>query len=159
MIKILVVLMALLVATQAAAQERRSTSYTGLQVLLPAGDAGDVLDTGFGLTGSSQYPIGPALDFVFEGAWYSFGGKDYTIEGTELESGDISVLAFTAGVLYDAGALEFGARGGYFFSDLHEWDVMPFAQVSFGRFSLGGEYKALGKTNWGAAYLKFRWQK
>ena len=36
---------------------------------------------------------------------------------------------------------------------------MPFAQVSFGRFSLGGEYKAPGGTNWGAAYVKFRWQK
>ena len=158
-IALIIIPLALLVATQTAAQARRSTSNTGLQMLLPAGDAGDVLDTGFGLTGASQYPIGPALDFIFEGAWYGFGGKNYTFEGTDLESDDLSVLAFTAGVLYDAGALEFGAKGGYFFSDLHEWDVMPFAQVSFGRFSLGGEYKALGGTNWGAAYVKFRWQK
>ncbi len=155
----LTVAMILILGTQASAQERQKTSYTGVNLLLPAGDAADFFDTGFGITGSSQFPLGPALDFVLEGAWYGLPGQQYSLSGTDLESGDLSVLAFTIGALYDAGALEFGAKGGYFFDDLHEWDVMPFAQVSFGRFSIGGEYKALGSTNWGAAYAKFRWQK
>ena len=63
------------VATQATAQDRQNTSYTGLQVLMPTGDAEDLLDTGFGLTGSSQVPLGSAIDFVLEGAWYSFSGQ------------------------------------------------------------------------------------
>ena len=96
---------------------------------------------------------------MLEGAWYSFSGQEYHLDGNEIESDDFSVLSFTAGVLFDVGALQFGARGGYFFADLHEWDIMPFAQVSFWRLAIGGEYKALGKTNWGAAYVKFRWQK
>jgi len=74
---LLTVLVIVILATQALAQERRNTSYTGLELLLPAGDAADLFDAGFGLTGSSQIPLGPAMDFVLEGAWYNFAGKQY----------------------------------------------------------------------------------
>lgn len=155
-----IVLVSLSLAGLASAQERQMTSYTGLQYLSPTGDVSDFYDAGFGLTGLSRIPMSSKMDFMFEGAWYTLSSKDITIgEEFTLETDDLSVLAAQVGVLFDMGTVEFGAKGGYFFGDLHEWDVMPFAQVSFGRWSLGGEYKALGTTNWASVYVNFRWQK
>jgi len=157
---LIIVLVSLSLSGQATAQERQNTSYTGFQYISPIGDVSDFFDAGFGLTGLSRIPMGSKMDFIFEGAWYNLNRKDITIdENLNLETGDLSVLAAQVGVLFDMGTVEFGAKGGYFFSDLHEWDVMPFAQVSFGRWSIGGEYKALGNTNWGSVYVNFRWQK
>jgi len=158
-IALIITLATLSLATQAMAQGRSSTSYTGVQVVLPDGDAANFLDTGFGLTGSSQYPLGSAIDFVFEGAWYSFSGKGYSLAGSEFETDGLDVLSAMVGAVYYLGSLRLGAKGGYFFRDLHEWDAMPYAEVALGRFSFGGEYKAFGKTKWSAAYIKFRWQK
>lgn len=142
---------------QATAQERSRTAYTGIQVLLPDGDMADLFDTGFGLTGTSQYPPGSAVDFVLEGAWYSLPGKGFSFGGSELETEDLDALATLVGAVFYLEPFRLGAKGGYFFMDLHEWDAMPYAEVVIGRFSLGGEYKAFGKTNWGAGYVKFRW--
>ena len=51
-IVLIITLVTLSLVTQATAQERSSTSYTGLQVLLPDGDMANLFDTGFGLTGT-----------------------------------------------------------------------------------------------------------
>lgn len=156
-IVLVITLVTLSLVTQASAQQRSKSSYTGLQVLLPDGDTGDLLDTGFGLTGSSQFPLGSAVDFVFEGAWYSFPGKGFSLGGSEFETEDLDALSALVGAVFYLEPLRLGAKGGYFFMDLHEWDVMPYAEVVVGRFSFGGEYKAFGKANWGAGYVKFRW--
>lgn len=157
---LIIAFVSLSLAGQATAQERQNTSYTGIQYISPTGDVSDLVNSGFGLTGNSRIPMGSKMNFIVEGAWYNLNKKDITIdESLNLETDDISVLAAQIGVLFDMGTVEFGAKGGYFFSDLHEWDVMPFAQVSMGRWSIGGEYKALGNTNWGSLYVNFRWQK
>jgi len=152
-----ITLVTLSLVTQATAQERSKSSYTGLQVLLPDGDTADLFDTGFGLTGSSQFPLGSAIDFVFEGAWYNFPGKGFSLAGSEFETEGFDALSALAGAVFYLEPFRLGVKGGYFFLDLHEWDAMPYAEVAIGRFSLGGEYKALGKANWGAGYVKFRW--
>ncbi len=156
-IVLIITLATLPLVTQASAQERSKSSYTGIQVLLPDGDTGDLLDTGFGLTGSSQFPLSSAVDFVFEGAWYSFPGKGFSIGETEIDTEGLDALSVQVGAVFFLDPLRLGVKGGYFFMDLHEWDAMPYAEVAVGRFSFGGEYKAFGKANWGAGYVKYRW--
>ncbi len=158
-ITIALVLSLVLLAGQAQAQTetRTNTSYTGVQILLPTGDAGDAYDTGWGITGSSRFVMGRTFDLIVEGGYYYLPGTDYTYEGETLEVENMDGLSFLVGGLFDLGAVELGAKGGYYFLDLHEWDLMPMAQVTFGRFSVGGEYKMLGSTNWGAGFVKFRW--
>ena len=156
-IALIITLVILSLVTQATAQERSSSSYTGLQVLIPDGDMANLFDTGFGLTGTSQFPLGSAVDFVFEGAWYSLPGKGFSFEGSEFEAEDLDALAVLIGAVLYLDPFRLGVKGGYFFLDLHEWDAMPYAEVVIGRFSLGGEYKAFGNANWGAGYVKFRW--
>jgi len=160
LLTLIIVLVSLSLTGQATAQERPNTSYTGFQYISPIGDASDFHDAGFGLTGISRIPMSSKMDFTFEGAWYTLSRKDITIdENFNLETDDLSVLAAQVGVLFDMGTVEFGAKGGYFFGDLSEWDVMPFSQSSFGCWSICGEYKALGNVNWGSVYVNFRWQK
>jgi len=156
-IVLIITLVTLALVAQATAQERSGTSYTGLQVLLPDGDMGNLFDTGFGLTGTSQFPLGSAVDFVFEGAWYSFPGKGFSLLGSEFKADDLDALSALLGAVFYLDPFRLGIKGGYFFLDLHEWDAMPYAEVVVGRFSLGGEYKAFGNANGGAGYVKFRW--
>ena len=151
------VLPILLLQGRANAATGASTSYSGFQVLFPTGDAADAYDTGWGITGSSRFSRSEKFDIVFEGAYYYLPGKNYIFNGETIAQENMNGLSFLLGGLFDLGTLELGAKGGYYFLDLHEWDLVPMAQLSFGRFSIGGEYKALGTTNWGAAFLKFRW--
>ena len=159
LLTLIIILVSLSLVGQAAAQQHPNTTYTGIQYINPKSEASSSFDPGFGLTGTTRVPLGSSMDFMIEGAWYKLKGKDDISPETGYEPGDMSVLSGLVGLILKGGPLEFGAKGGYFFSDLHEWDVMPFAQIAFGRWSIGGEYKVYGKTNWSALYLNYRLQK
>lgn len=155
----IIVLVPLSLVGQAAAQQNRNTTYTGVQYLKPKGDASSSFDPGFGLTGTTRVPLVSSMDFMIEGGWYTLKGKDVILPESGYEPDDLNVLSALIGLMVKGGPLEFGAKGGYFFRDLHEWDVLPFAQLALGRWSIGIDYKTLGKTNWSALYLNYRLQK
>jgi hypothetical protein len=159
LLPLIIILVSLSLAGQAAAQQHQNTTYTGVQYISPKGDASGIFDPGWGLTGTTRKHLGSSMDFMIEGGWYKLKGKEDSLPGNEYGSEDLSVLSALIGLVIKGGPLEFGAKGGYFFSDLHEWDVMPFAQLALGRFAIGYEYKLLGKMNWSAVYLNYRWQK
>ncbi len=156
---LVIVLVSLSLVGQAAAQQHQNTTYTGGQYITPKGDAAGIFDPGYGLTGTTRVPLASSLDFVIEGGWYKLKSRNDVPAETGYEPGDLSVLSAMIGLILKGGPLEFGAKGGYFFSGLHEWDVVPFAQLALGRWAIGYEYKLLGKMNWSAVYLNYRWQK
>jgi len=134
-----------------------SSSWVGLRVVAPTGDTGDLADNGFGLTGTTQINLTPTAGLVFEGSWHQLRGKTVTLgnnQGTDL--GNVNIFALMAGGLVRLGKVEVGAKGGYFFDGIREWDIMPFAQVAFWRVSFGTEYKAFSATNWFSGYINLR---
>ena len=159
LLTLIIALGSLSLVGQAAAQKHPNTTYIGIQYLNPKSEAASSFDPGFGLTGTTRVPLGSSMDFMIEGAWYKLKGKDDISPESGYEPDDLSVLSALMGLMLKGGPLEFGAKGGYFFSDLHEWDVMPFAQWALGRWSIGIEYKVIGKTNWSAVYFNYRLQK
>ena len=81
------------------------------------------------------------------------GQRPYQVE-------DLSVLGLAVGAGYNISFFQIGIKGGYFFDDLHEWDLVPYAQVNFWRLILGVDYKGLlGSENVQslAIYLSYRW--
>lgn len=150
----------LLIVTAPGAMARGgSTGWLGVQMLFPTGDAADRYDNGWALTGSTRWAVEPRVDMLLETAWIRLPSKSYRPEGSSqvIQAEDVSSLGVLFGVLYDMGSIEVGAKVGYYLFDLYDWDLVPTAQLTFGRFAVGGEYKALGTTNWGAAFLKYHW--
>ena len=140
---------------------RTSQSGIGIRVAFPRGDASDLFNTGWGLTGSSLRKFSPRLGLLSELSWNSLPAKDGSItvdfgSGSEIiDVSDASSFAIVLGPLIDLGGLDIGAKGGYFFGDFGEWDLLPFAQIWISRLSLGAEYKALGDIKWLAGYASF----
>ncbi|MCF6269971.1 MAG: hypothetical protein L3J41_09680 [Melioribacteraceae bacterium] len=132
-----------------------TSSAFGVRYLVPSGTTSDIYDNGFGITGTSNFSVLPILDITFEGSWHTLKSKELSIDGSGniIEDGDLSILGFVAGPVLTLGLVDVGIKGGYFFDDLHEWVLFPFAQVDIFMFSLGAEYKAVGGTKWAALYL------
>ena len=136
-------------------------TYSAFKIVTPSGDAGDAYKAGWGVSGTSNFKIIPKIDLLFEASWYNLSGKEIDIpEGQAYRVEDLSVLGVMVGAGYNLGFFQLGAKGGYFFDDLHEWDLLPYAQISFWRLAVGIDYKGLlGSKNLQsiAINLGFRW--
>jgi len=143
----------LAVSAPGYAQIIDSDSYIGLRVPVPTGNSADAFDPGWGIAGGSHAQISELFDVVIEGTWHTLMGK--SLEGASLKTRDISVLGFQVGGAVNLAIVDLGVKGGYYFNDVKEWDLTPFAHVEVWRLWLGAEYKALGDLNWGAVYANF----
>jgi hypothetical protein len=143
----------LIVAQPAAAQSRQNSSWLGAQLLYPAEEAGDRYDDGFAITGSSRWVRTARFDWLLETGWFHLPGQDRPVDDIE----SVDALAVLFGGLLDYGVLQLGMKGGYYFLDLHEWDGVPTAQITFRRLAIGAEYKAFGTAKWGALFAKWQW--
>jgi hypothetical protein len=152
---VLLALLLLLPSTLVRAQE--SSSHLGIRAVLPTGDLDRLYSSGFGFTGSTLYEAGDRVALIFEASWHRLLADESDTTGTGIPLEDADIFGFTLGPVLDLAPLAVGIKGGYFFGDFDEWDVMPFAQVVLGRFTLGVEYKALGTANWASGYVNFRW--
>ena len=146
-------LISLAVSAPGYAQVIDYDSYLGLRVPVPTGDSADFFDTGWGIAGGSHAQVSKLFDVVFEGTWHTLTGK--SVEGAPLKTRDISVLGFQVGGSVNLAMFDLGVKGGYYFIDVSEWDLTPFAHVEVWRLWLGAEYKALGNVNWAAVYANF----
>ncbi len=134
-----------------------SSSSFGLRYVVPTGATADFYDSGYGVTGTSNFSVIPLMDIIFEGSWHQLNGKEITIDGLGNinTDNDMSIYGFVAGPVLTLGIADVGLKGGYFFGDVSEWVLFPFAQVDIFMFSLGAEYKAVGDTEWAAVYLNY----
>ena len=156
--KKLLFLLMFLTATQTISFAQLTTSSSfGVRYIVPTDVTADVYNNGLGVIGASNIKILPILDITIAGSWSTLKGKDlYTdTQGNIYSTKDISILGFTAGPVLRLGFLGVGVKGGYYFDDIHEWVLLPFAEVSLWKFSLGAEYKALDETKWFSAYLSY----
>ena len=132
----------------------KTSSSVGARYVVPMGTVSDFYDSGWGITGTSYFGVTPLLDIIVEGSWHTFVGKELTFEDNVLGTDDLSVLGFTAGARLNLlGMVGLGVKGGYFFDDIHEWAIQPFAEVSLLMFSLGAEYRKGEDVDWTAIYL------
>ena len=127
-------------------------SALGIRYAVPSGTTADLFEYGVGTTGTTNIQVIPLMEITIEGSWHMFKGKEL-IAGNSLRADDLSILGFVAGPVLTLGIIDVGVKGGYFFDDIHEWVLFPFAQVDIFMFSLGAEYKAIGDTKWASAYL------
>ena len=159
--KKLLFLLMLLTATQTISYAQLTqltiSSSFGASYIAPTGVTADAYDNGFGLIGTSNIEILPMLDITVVGSWSMLNGKDVysDAQGNIHYTDDLSILGVTAGPVLKLGFLGVGVKGGYYFDDIHEWVLLPFAEVSLWKFSLGAEYKALDATKWFSAYLSY----
>ena len=135
------------------AQLFESKSAFGVRYAVPSGTTADLFDYGIGTTGTVNIPVVPLLEITVEGSWHMLKGKELIAGNSDLKADDLSILGFVAGPVLNLGIVDLGVKGGYFFDDIHEWVLFPFAQVDIFMFSLGAEYKALGDTKWASAYI------
>jgi len=97
----------------------------------------------------------PLVDILVEGSWHTLNGQEITtIEDEIFGPDDLSIIGFTAGARVNLlGLIGVGLKGGYFFDDIHEWAIQPFAEVSFLMLSVGAEYRMGEDVDWAAFYL------
>lgn len=152
---VLVVLLAAF-ATNSFAQLESSSSM-GLRYVIPTGTTGDVYESGWGVVGTTNFKVIPLLSVAVTGSWTSLQAKELTADESGNITGldDLSIIGFTAGPVLNLGFIDIGVKGGYYFDDIHEWVILPFAQVDIWLLSLGAEYKAFDQYKWYSAYLVF----
>jgi hypothetical protein len=145
-------------AVHAAPGPRIPKSGFGVRVPSPRGQTADRYGTGWGLIGSSLRTLSPRLRLLSEISWTKLPAKGDSITvgtGNDVQTiqiDDISALGLAIGPVLSLGTLEIGAKGGYFFGDLDEWAILPFAQLTISRFTLGAELKQAGEIEWWAGY-------
>ncbi len=152
--KLLLVLLLLgFIQSNIFAQLSTSSAF-GVRYVVPTGTTADVYDNGFGITGSANFSVIPILDIMIEGSWHVLKMKDLGVLNDMLNE-NLSISGLVVGPVLTLGFVDVGIKGGYFFGDVSEWAVFPFAQIDVLMFSVGAEYKAVGNTKWAAAYLNF----
>jgi hypothetical protein len=156
--KKIIVTLTFLVITQtfSFAQLKTSSSF-GFRYIMPTDATADAYDNGWGLTGTSNFDIIPILGITVVGSWSTLSGKDALVDdqGNIIYANDLSIIGFTAGPYIKLGFLDLGVKGGYYFDDIHEWVILPFAEIDFWKISIGGEYKATEDVKWFSAYLNY----
>ncbi len=125
-----------LIQSVSFAQLSTSSSF-GARYVIPMGDISDFYDGGYGITGTTYFNVIPLVDVLVEGSWHSLMAKELTTDDVLYGANDLSVLGFTAGARLNLlGLMGVGVKGGYFFDEIHEWAIQPFAEVSFLMLSL-----------------------
>ena len=107
---------------------------------LPSGDMADVADYGYGLYGNLDRGLAPVVNLRFQVETNQFVG-----EGAHE---DFTTWGFLGGVKASlVGILSGGVLTGYY-TEVDEWDLVPFATVKLGMFDVGAQYKMLGDSKW-----------
>lgn len=138
--------LALLLAPALAQQVQAQSFYLSGG---PVFSGGSSYDTGWTVSAGVKYGL-PLLDIT--------GGAGYTSlpsakEGVE----DASIWDVQAGAMVNLAVVGLGARAGYWFGDVSEFDVIPVAELRLWRFYAGVEYKGLlGDTSWTKTYVGLR---
>ena len=144
----------LFIQTISSAQLLSTSSSFGARYVMPVGDIADFYDGGWGLTGTGYFSVIPLVDILVEGSWHSLAAKELTTDDILYGPNDLSIMGFTAGARVNLlGLVGIGLKGGYFFDDIHEWAIQPFAEISFLMLSVGAEYRMGEDVDWAAFYL------
>jgi hypothetical protein len=142
----------LLLSATAAAQA--PASGFGLRYAIPYEALADTHKRGYGVTWTSWASSGGAWSSLGVG-WTRFPGKDPATDG-DPEIPDLNQAEVLLGFGLTVSGLEIGARGGYFFRDEDEWDLLPTVSLRLGTMVLTAEAKVLGDVRWYGASVQWR---
>jgi hypothetical protein len=145
----------LLLAAGSASRLEAQSLYIGGGWVYAVSETGDLYDeNGANFTAGFKYGL-PLLDVFAGGGWTWFSAKNPGSAGQPTE--DLSSFDIHAGGLFNLALLGLGAKAGYWFGDLSEFDILPMAQVRFWKLFAGAEYKGLlGDGNWVGLSLGIR---
>jgi hypothetical protein len=131
----------LLVGAPEVARAQSSVGGVGVRYAVPYDHFADTHDRGWGAVWNSIADT--------QSAWVSLSAGYTRFEALDSASASrINQLDLTIGVGIRSGQLRLGVRGGYFFLDENEWDVMPVAAMRVGPVLVTGEAKVLGDVRW-----------
>jgi hypothetical protein len=123
------------------------SSGVALALVHPTGDFDKTHDPGWGIHAAFDYSLIPLVTLTGDFGWNTFQGKEIGIP-------DVDIWEFSAGGKVNLAFLYAGAEVGYF-TDVKEWDVIPFLGARLGPFDAMLRYKAAGDVNWAALRLGF----
>lgn len=133
--------LALLVGGPGIAGAQTSVAGVGVRYAIPYDQFADTHDRGWGGVWNSIADT--------QSAWVSLSAGYMRFEPLDSETDSrINQLELAIGVGVHSGQLRLGVRGGYFFLDENEWDVMPIATMRVGPVLVSGEAKVLGDVRW-----------
>ncbi len=132
---------ALLVGVPIAVRAQSSVAGFGVRYAVPYEQFADTHDRSWGMTWASIADT--------RSAWVSLSGGYTRFKALDPETDPrVNQLDMMLGVGVHAGQLRVGVRGGYFFLDQNEWDLMPVAVLRVGPLLVTGEAKVLGDVRW-----------
>lgn len=118
-----------------------SVAGAGVRYAVPYDQFAETHDRGWGAVWNSIADT--------RSAWVSLSAGYTRFEALDSESASrVNQLELMLGFGLHSGQLRLGVRGGYFFLDENEWDLMPVATMRMGPVLVSGEAKVLGDVRW-----------
>lgn len=130
----------------AAALPAHAISFNvGLVGDMPTGDLEDVAELGYGVYGRVDRSLAPLINSSFQVEMNRFTGQDLP-GGGQVE--DFTSWGFLTGASVKfLGMLNGGLLVGYY-TEVDEFDLVPFLGMRFGLIDAGLQYKMLGDAQW-----------
>jgi len=133
--------LALVVGAPGIARAQTSVAGVGVRYAVPYDQFADTHDRAWGGVWNSIADT--------RSAWVSLSAGYMRFEPLDSESASrVNQLELAIGFGVRSGELRLGVRGGYFFLDENEWDIMPVAAMRVGPMLVSGEAKVLGDVRW-----------
>jgi hypothetical protein len=149
-LKIIAAIFGLTLLSGASSRLDAQSLYIGGGWVYGLSEFGDNYENGANFTAGFKYGL-PLLDFRAGGGWTWFDAPS----GSALE--DVSSFDVHAGAMFNLAIVGLGARAGYWFNDLDEFDILPMGEVRLWKLFAGAEYKGLlGDADWVGVFLGFR---
>lgn len=128
--------------------------YLGGGWVYGVSDFGDTYENGANFSAGFKYGL-PLLDFRVGGGWTWFNAPSGGVGGSVAD--DVSAFDIHAGAMFNLAMIGLGARAGYWFNDLDEFDILPMGEVRIWKLFAGAEYKGLfGDADWVGVFLGVR---
>jgi hypothetical protein len=149
-LKLISAILGLALLSGARSHLEAQSLYLGGGWVYPTSTFGDVYGSGANFTAGFKYGL-PLVDVRVGGGWTWFDApSDSAVE-------DVSSFDVHAGAMFNLAILGLGARAGYWFNDLDEFDILPMGEVRLWKLFAGAEYKGLlGDAEWVGVFLGIR---
>ncbi len=147
-LKVIAAILGLAVLSSAPSHLEAQSLYIGGGWVYPTSDWGDIYGNGANFSAGFKYGL-PLVDVRVGGGWTWFDAPS----GLD----DPSSFDVHAGAMFNLAIIGLGARAGYWFNDLDEFDILPMGEVRLWKLFAGAEYKGLlGDADWVGVFLGIR---
>ena len=146
-LKVITAILGITLLSGASSRLDAQSLYLGGGWVYGLSDFGEVYENGANFSAGFKYGL-PLLDVRAGGGWTWFNAP----------SDDFSSFDLHVGAMFNLAIFGLGARAGYWFNDLDEFDILPMGEVRLWKVFAGAEYKGLlgDDADWVGVFLGFR---